>query len=388
MDAGLFTRMLSDKSIVDLRRLGYKYPDADMGEFIELLKSGFYKTLPLRAFDGEQLVYLEGVTRVRMNAVKLLIAPAVGNAPYGQRAMEEEIASSLTIEDINFRRDSVRRIMAGCAPADESETRIFGMKRAFEYISDRANKISEENLHTLYELAIGAYLPEDDRLRKGSFYRHDSVFVVGSRVEHMGLPWQRLNEYMAALVDFINADDGINELLKAAIIHFYIGYLHPYFDGNGRMARIVHLWYLVQRGYPSAMFVPLSEYVEKSRRDYYRAYSLVEQNARVGGVPDVTAFLTYFIDNVYDKLAPTLPRTATAETFRTMLAAGQVTEKERELWGFVSSAYGGAEFSTKQLERDFGNAAYATIRAFVLKFEHAGLLVSARYGSRVKYRIP
>ena len=103
MDAGLFTRMLSDKSIVDLRRLGYKYPDADMGEFIELLKSGFYKTLPLKAFDGEQLVYLEGVTRVHMNAVKLLIAPAVGNAPYGQRAMEEELASSLTIEDINFR---------------------------------------------------------------------------------------------------------------------------------------------------------------------------------------------------------------------------------------------------------------------------------------------
>ena len=43
MDAGLFARMLSDKSIVDLRRLEYKYPNADMGEFIELLKSGFYK---------------------------------------------------------------------------------------------------------------------------------------------------------------------------------------------------------------------------------------------------------------------------------------------------------------------------------------------------------
>ena len=63
----------------------------------------------------------------------------------------------------------------------------------------------------------------------------------------------------------------------------------------------------------------------------------------------------------------------------------QITEKEKSLWEFVLSAYGDAEFSTKQLEKDFGNAAYATIRSFVLKFEKPGLLQSARYGNRVKY---
>ena len=42
---------------------------------------------------------------------------------------------------------------------------------------------------------------------------------------------------------------------------------------------------------------------------------------------------------------------------------------------------------TKQLEKDFGNAAYATIRSFVLKFEQLGLLTSARYGNRLKYRV-
>ena len=48
MDAGLFARMLSDKSIIDLKKLGYKYPQADMKEFVALLGSGFYKTLPLK----------------------------------------------------------------------------------------------------------------------------------------------------------------------------------------------------------------------------------------------------------------------------------------------------------------------------------------------------
>ena len=45
--------------------------------------------------------------------------------------------------------------------------------------------------------------------------------------------------------------------------------------------------------------------------------------------------------------------------------------------------YGDAEFSTKQLEKDFGDTAYATIRSFVLKFKKLGLLESTQYGNRV-----
>lgn len=39
MDAALFTKMLSDKNVLDLRKLGYKYPQADIEEFTELLKT-------------------------------------------------------------------------------------------------------------------------------------------------------------------------------------------------------------------------------------------------------------------------------------------------------------------------------------------------------------
>ena len=49
--------------------------------------------------------------------------------------------------------------------------------------------------------------------------------------------------------------------------------------------------------------------------------------------------------------------------------------------------YGDAEFSIKQLEKDFGDAAYATIRSFVLKFEKPGLIKSTQYGNRVKYAV-
>lgn len=66
---------------------------------------------------------------------------------------------------------------------------------------------------------------------------------------------------------------------------------------------------------------------------------------------------------------------------------GEVTEKESQLWKFVLSNYGTDEFSTKMLEKDFQNAAYATIRGFVQKFERLGLLSSTKYGTRIKYKI-
>lgn len=62
------------------------------------------------------------------------------------------------------------------------------------------------------------------------------------------------------------------------------------------------------------------------------------------------------------------------EIFRNALETGAITEKEKDLWLYALSSYGNSEFSTKQLEKDYGNAAYATIRSFVLKFEKLGLL--------------
>ena len=387
MDAAVFAKLLSDKRLIDLKKLGYKYPQANLQEFIDLLKNGFYKLLPLKDFHGNNVVYLESTTQIHLSAAKILLTPQNSTQLYGIKAMEDEIISTFTIENIDFSRDSVRKIMAGYAPSDESENRIYGMKKGLEFISDPAHAITEENIFKLYEIAVGAFLPEEDRLLPGNHYRHDAVYIVGEKVEHTGIGWQKLDEYMGDLVSFVQDKTPMNDLLKAALIHFYIAYLHPYFDGNGRMARLVHLWYLVQQGYSSALFVPLSEYINKSRKSYYNAYTLVEKNAQFSNVLDATPFLVYFIENVYHKLDDALPAPITTVAFDDALSQGKITEKETALWRFVLSAYGDTEFSTKQLEKDFGNAAYATIRGFVLKFEELGLLYSVKYGNRKKYKI-
>lgn len=386
MEAALFTKMLSDPAITNLKKLQYKYPNADMAEFLSLLSDSFYVPLSLSDFKGNPLVYMKSLTSIHPGAVKALLAPQT-NGPFGLKAMEEEITASLTIENIDFTRDSVRKILQGSAPANESEDRIFGMKRGLEFIGDLDHKITEDNLFHLYQMAIGNFLEEENKLLPGQYYRHDAVYVMGQTVAHTGLSYQKLPAYMEGLISFIQAEDGMEDLLKAAVIHFYLAYLHPYFDGNGRMARLLHLWYLVQRGYSSALFIPISSHIERSRKQYYDAYTQIEENATISGILDVTPFLLYFSNSIYPHLSEFPAPHKTAQELITVLNSGAITEKEQALWAFVLSAYGTEEFSTKQLERDFGNAAYATIRKFVLKFESLELLSSRHLSNRVKYRV-
>lgn len=387
MDASVFAKMLSDPGQLDFKKMGYKYGQDNLREFLTLRKQYFYQELPLHDFDGNSMVCLDNAVQIPLSAARVLLTPQQRTRLYGTKAMEEEILSTFRIEQITTSRESVRRILSGQAPRDDEEHCIYGMKQGLEFIADRSHTITEENLFRLYQITIGDFLPVEDRLLPGRWYRHDGVTVIDGKTEHIRLPWQKLPSYMNGLVAYAAEKTAQNDLMKAAILHFALAYLHPYFDGNGRMARLLHLWYLVQQGYSSALFVPMSRFVEESRSRYYKAYTQVEQNQQISGVLDVTPFLVYFAESVYHRLGEDQPQPQTLQAFEEALRQGKVTEKERALWQFVLTAYGSEEFSTKRLEKDFGDAAYATIRNFVLKFERLGLLTSVHYGNRVKYRI-
>lgn len=373
--------MLKDKHFCNLEKMKYKY-SGDFAEFMQTLSELYYKELPILDFNGNNIVFIENHAAVSQNAVKLLLKNR--NNYYGVKTAEDEIVATSAIENIDFSRDSVRNILKGYAPKNDQESRILGIKKGLEFIADTSNKITEENLHKLYMMTVGDFLEGDDRLNDGEFYRHDTVSIVGSQIEHMGVHYKKIPEFMKALIEFINTDDGINDLVKAAIVHFYFAYVHPYFDGNGRTARLMHLWFLIQKGYQSALFIPFSGLIEKSRKAYYDAFSAVEDNQIFSGVIDVTPFVLYFIEDVYNKMNSS---TDTLSAYDEAVKSGKLTAKEVALWQFVISCYGTEEFSTKQLEKDFGDAAYATIRSFVLKLEKLGLLTSVKYGTRTKYKV-
>lgn len=235
MDIKIFTKMLKDKHFTDYRKLKYKYSD-DFSSFLSTLEELYYKPLPIVDFEDNNIVFIENHASVNQNTIKRLLQSQ--NGYYGIKAAEDEIIATSAIESIDFSRDSVRNILKGMAPNDEQENRILGIKKGLEFIADTSNKINEENLFKLYMMSAGDFVSEDDKLIEGNLYRHDTVYVVGEDVAHSGVDFRKVPEFMKLLVDFINTDDDINDLIKATIIHLYIAYVHPYFDGNGRTVRL------------------------------------------------------------------------------------------------------------------------------------------------------
>lgn len=388
MDGAKFAKMLSDKHLFELERMEYKYSPASVREFSELLRETLAQKLPLVDFEGREISYLPNLAQVSTNGMKQLLVVPEGKQSFGVQAMTEEIHASLQIENIRSTRHSIRSILNGSAPQNEEEARIYGMKRGLDFIADTQNQITEENLRHLYQITVSDYLPQEDRLLPNENYRHDSVYIVGGEEPREGLPASQLPTVMSALIQFANQKDDINELHKAAILHFMLAYYHPYFDGNGRTARLVHLWYLVQCGYPATLYTPFSQYIAESKAGYYKAYEQVEKNEAITGYTDVTPFLSYFCKQVYNRLKTKNEEThMDIQAYQKAVKDGAVTEKERRLWGYVLSAYGIEEFTTKQLEKDFRDAAYATIRTFVLKFTDLGLLSARPAGNRVFYRV-
>ncbi len=386
LELNIFTQMFSDKLVLNFKKMKYKYGTNNFEAFIEILKHTFATHILIKDFDSFPATIMLSKINLTSQLKKQLLRSQHSHE-YGIKAMEEEIISTLSIESINTSRESVRCLLKGDAPNHDNEEKAYGIKRGIDYIADKRNKITEYNLYQIYMISVGNYLDEKEKLQEDNYYRHDAVYVVGDDVTHTGLNHTLLPEYMKDLISFINQEGTLDEVIKSIIIHYYFTYLHPYFDGNGRMARLVQLWYLVQKGYPQALYIPFSRYINESKSIYYKVFEQIEENRKISGLHDMTPFIQYFVEHVFEKLNNKSFAVDILNKYESILADGIVTPKEKELFEFVISNYGEGEFSTKQLEKDFGNAAYATIRAFVLKFENHRLLRSQQYGVRVKYRI-
>lgn len=72
------------------------------------------------------------------------------------------------------------------------------------------------------------------------------------------------------LEQYINTNDGIDPLIKMAVIHYQFETIHPFYDGNGRTGRIINILYLVLNELLDLPILYLSSYIIKHKADYYR----------------------------------------------------------------------------------------------------------------------
>lgn len=133
---------------------------------------------------------------------------------------------------------------------------------AIDYVEDHLqHPLNESLLKNIHALALKNI---DDK--NAGRYRSINVRISGS--EHIPAHFLQVEHDRKELFDWYNTEkDRLHPVALAALFHFKFVYIHPFTDGNGRVARLLMNLILMQAGYPPAIVKANSEY----RLNYYQA---------------------------------------------------------------------------------------------------------------------
>lgn len=115
---------------------------------------------------------------------------------------------------------------------------------------------------------------------------------IGRERVHFEAPHaDRLKLEMERFIEWFNASRTIDPVLKAGIAHFWFVTIHPFEDGNGRIARAIADMSLARADRTKDRFYSMSSQIERERKEYYR---LLEAAQR--GDTNITPWLAWFLD--------------------------------------------------------------------------------------------
>lgn len=208
--------------------------------------------------------------------------------------MEEAIASSQIEGAATTTKVAWDMLKTGRNPRNESEQMIFNNLRAIRFIEENQEKNIDKafiiELHKIMTIKTSAEYCAGD-------YRKDEIFVqdhVDGEIAHVPPDWKELEKLMQDLCDFANREDEfIHPIVKASVIHFLIGFIHPFKDGNGRTARALFYWYLSKKGYTLIKNISISRAILESRIQYDKAFLKTEYDQN-----DLTYFVSYSIKSL------------------------------------------------------------------------------------------
>lgn len=91
-----------------------------------------------------------------------------------------------------------------------------------------------------------------------------------------------IRDKLSNLEQFLHAEDGIDPLIKLAVLHYQFEAIHPFVDGNGRTGRIINILFLVEKGLLDTPILFLSHYILRTKSSYYTGLrNITEQGSWV-----------------------------------------------------------------------------------------------------------
>ncbi|MDD4990286.1 MAG: Fic family protein [Candidatus Pacebacteria bacterium] len=211
---------------------------------------------------------------------------------------EEAIATS-QIEGANTTRQAAKEMLASQrAPRTRDEQMIINSYQAMQRLDVWKDlDLSKDMLLEIQKLVTEKTLKDPNG--QGRFRNDGDDIVVHDaitgEVVHTPPKEQEMHKQLERLIHFANRkeDEGdfIHPCIKASILHFWLAYLHPFVDGNGRTARTLFYWYLLKKEYWLVQYLSISRAIVQSRKRYDDAFIHSESDDN-----DITYFLFYIAD--------------------------------------------------------------------------------------------
>ncbi len=306
--------------------------------------------------------------------------------------IEESISSSQLEGASTTRRVAKEMIRTGRSPQNTSEKMILNNYQAMSLLRNfKDEALTPSLIFELHQILTEGTLAEEDADKAGAFRTASDDICVFSRDEqtvlHIPPRAEELQSRLQTLCDFANKTDETDKtyippIIRAIIIHFMIGYDHPFVDGNGRTARALFYWMMAKEQFWLMEYLSISRAIKKAPAQYLYAYLYTETDNN-----DLTYFIVHQLDII--KIA--------IKDLHTYLAAKAQQQRETQiaLKNFALSdtlnfrqvsllqnalENPGAEYTIKSHQTSHG-VAYQTARTDLLELaDHYKLLKKFKLG--------
>lgn len=225
--------------------------------------------------------------------------PGVALESYASSCLIDEILLTNDIEGVYSTKKEISDILKNSKPkSQDSKKRLVGLVRKYSLLASDKNYTidlaNSENLRSLYDEIVASEIDEND-LPDGRLFRKESVSIVSvtDREKHKGIspPEEKIIEAVEQAFHILY-DDSIPKIIRIALFHYFIGYIHPFYDGNGRLSRFISSYYIKEE-LDLLIALRLSHSIKNNKKAYYSAFDYVNDPKNLG---DTTPFILMFLE--------------------------------------------------------------------------------------------
>lgn len=297
-----------------LKSIYYKTPKEYKNEYNIRFNSPFTKKLPftIKQFNHNEeniafYCHTEEIVNLQSKIMKEYISfcetlgqiPGAGITQFLYTSLVEEIKSSNDIEGVHSSRREIKIAMTSA-----EQVRLSGIVNKYRKIITNETIALEScrDIRLLYNDVLYDEIKNDnpENLPDGELFRKGSVDILSStnRTIHRGIyPEQKIIQYMEKALTILK-DDQISIYIRIAIFHYFFGYIHPFYDGNGRMSRLITSYLISQELHPT-IGLQVSLLLKKNRKVYYDLFQESDSEINKG---DLTPFITGTLFFIYDAI--------------------------------------------------------------------------------------